>query len=219
LSPGVSGKRFTQSQTALTPFPFRWNTKLTYGVNVALGTSGSSPLAVKHRLALNGLYDPDITGTGHQPYQYDQMIAIYTKYLVRHAYVSLTFSNPSAAGLWVGWSVHTNTTSNDDPAGDELSSLIERPNFVCVPVSSAGNQAVTCEMKVPLAEIFGISQSQYETLADVYGAAYSANPVSLIYLDLFICDPNSLVSAQYVRVVGRIVFDAQFYDYAAPAQS
>lgn len=219
LSPGVDSRRFTQRQTALAPFPFRWDSKLTYGVNVAIGTSGSSPLATKYRLALNGLYDPDISGTGHQPYQYDQLIAIYTKYICKHAYVSLTFSNPSSPGMWVGWSIHTNTTSNDDPAGDPLDTLIERPNFTCVPISTAGNQQVTCEVRVPLCDVFGISAAQYAALPDVYGAAYSANPISLAYLDLFLCDPNSLVAAQYVRVVGRIVYDTQFFDYAAPSAS
>ncbi len=219
LAPGVSASRFTQRQSALAPFPFRWDARLTYGVNVAIGTAGSVPTASKYRLALNGLYDPDISGTGHQPYQYDQLIAIYTKYIARHAYVSITFSNPSSAGLWVGWSVHTNTTSNDDPAGKTLDDLIERPNFTCVPVSSSGNQQVTCEVRVPLCDVFGISPAQYAALPDVYGAAYSANPISIAYLDLFLCDPNSLVGAQYIRAVGRIVYDTQFFDYAAPAAS
>lgn len=197
----------------------RWNAKLTYGVNVALGTPGVSPAAVKHRFTVNGCYDPDITGTGHQPYQWDQMTQIYTKYLVRSAYVDITFNNPSAAGMWVGWTVHTNTTSNDDPAGQELSSLSERPNYTCVPLSSAGSQQVTCRMRIPINVLFGISQAQYQALPDLYGAAYNANPISMIYLDLFLVDPNSLVAAQYVRAVGRIVYDIQFFDYAAPTQS
>jgi len=217
--PRMSASLFTQSQTARAPFPNRWNAKLTYGVNVALGTPGVSPAAVKYRFALNGGYDPDITSTGHQPYQWDQLVLIYTKYIVRKAYVDLTFSNPSAGGMWVGWSTHTSTTSNDDPAGKSLSDLIERPNYVCVPVSTAGNQQITCRMQVPVCDVFGITQAQYDALPDVYGAAYSTNPVSLAYLDVFLCDPNSLVSAQYVRVVGRLVLDIQFFDYAAPSAS
>jgi hypothetical protein len=177
------------------------------------------PTAYKYRFSLNNLYDPDVSGTGNQPFQYDQLTAIYTKYIATRAHVEITFSNPSSPGMWVGWSIHTNTTSNDDPAGKSLADLISRPNFNCVPISSSGNQQITCKVVVPMNVVFGISQAQWMALPDVYGAAYNASPVGQAYLDLFLCDPNSLVSAQYIRAVGRIVYDTQFFDYAAPTAS
>jgi hypothetical protein len=214
----VSAQRYVETQSAVAPFPFRWNAKLTYGVNVALATPGGVPTAAKYRFRLNSLYDPDVTGTGAQPYMYDQLIAIYTKYIVRRCYVDITFANPSVAGLWVGWCYHTSTTSNDDPVGKELDNLISRPNFTCVPISDFGTQMVTCRIEVPLHLVFGLSASQYLSVTDQYGAAYNANPLSEAYLDLFIVDPNSL-GTSYVRAVGRLVYDCQFFDYAAPSQS
>lgn len=219
LQPGFSGGRFNAAQSALVPFPNRYDAKLTYGVNVALGTSGSSILATKYRLALNGLYDPDVSGTGHQPYFWDTVTAIYTKYIATVAHVDITFNSPNITGLWVGWSIHTNTTSNDDPAGKELSTLMERPNFACVPISTSGTEMVTCRVSVPLHEVFGISRAQYLALPDVYGAAFSANPLSLAYLDLFLVDPNAAVIVALVRAVGRITYDVQFFDYASPPVS
>ncbi len=218
LTPGVSPGRYVTTQTALAPFPFRWNAKLTYGVNVSIGTPGGLPTANKYRFRLNSLYDPDVTGTGSQPYQYDQLTAIYTKYIVRSAFVDITFSNPSVAGMWVGWSYHTSTTSNDDPTGKTLEDMMSRPNFTCVPISDFGTQQVTCRIKVPIHLVFGLSSAQYLSVTDQYGASYNANPLSQAYLDLFLVDPNSL-GISYVRAVGRIVYDAQFFDYAAPSAS
>ena len=192
---------------------------LTYGVNVAIGTAGSVPTAYKYRFRLNSLYDPDLSGTGNQPFQYDQLTAIYTKYIVRSAFVDLTFNNPTSAGMWVGWSIHTGTTNNDDPSGKTLDDIVSRPNFRCVPAITTGTQQVTIRERIPIHTVFGIAAGQYLPLTDAYGASYNANPTYPAYLDLYLIDPNSLVTPQYVRVVGRIVYDSQMFDYAAPAAS
>jgi hypothetical protein len=219
LAPGVSSKRYTQSQTGLAPFPFRWNARLTYGVNVAIGTSGSIPTATRYRFRLNSLYDPDWTATGNQPYQYDQMTAIYRRYIVRKAYVDLTFNNPTSPGMWVGWCIHTATNTQDDPTGKTLEDMISRPNFTVVPITTQGPQAVTLRVQIPLPEVFGLSPGQYMNVTDQYGADSTSNPLSEAYIDLFLVDPNSLVAAQYVRVAGRLVYDCQFFDYVAPNAS
>lgn len=211
--------RYNQSQTGLAPFPFRWNAHLTYGVNIAMNTVGSIPTANGYRFRLNSCYDPDFTGTGEQPYQYDQLTAIYTKYIVRSCRVHITFNDPTSSGMFVGWSYHTDTTNNDNPTGKTLGDIMSRPNFQCVPITSYGNESVSLSVNIPVHDIFGLSQSQYLSVTDQYGAAFNANPLSTAFLDLFILDPNSLVSPQYVRAVGRLIYDVQFFDYAAPSGS
>lgn len=42
-------------------------------------TSGVTSI---HQFTCNGLYDPDISGSGHQPMYYDQLMAIYNHYTV-----------------------------------------------------------------------------------------------------------------------------------------
>lgn len=186
---------------------------------MAPGTVGSIPTATKHRFRLNSLYDPDQTGTGEQPYYYDQLTAIYTKYIVRSCTVELTYNNPTTSGLWVGYSIHSNTTNNDDPSGKTLGDIMSRPNFVCMQIPETGEQQRSLRVTVPMHSVLGLSQAQYLSVTDQYGAAYNANPLAEIYMDLFILDPDSLVSPQYVRVAGRLIFDAQLFDYAAPSGS
>jgi len=219
LAPGVTNRRYTQSQTGLAPFPLRWNARLTYGVNVAVGTIGSIPTANSYRFRLNSLYDPDFSGLGNQPYQYDQLTAVYAKYIVYECHVDLTFTDPSTDGLWVGWSFHSDTDNNDTPNGLTLGDIMSRPNFRCVPINNTGQQFITIREHIPIHTVFGISRQQYAPLTDTYGAAYNANPVSNAYLDLFVLDPNSLVTPQYVRVAGRLVYTCQFFEYVAPAAS
>lgn len=45
----------------------------------------------------NGLYDPDVTGTGHQPLGFDQMQALFNEYLVLGSKIQLKMWNSSTA--------------------------------------------------------------------------------------------------------------------------
>lgn len=219
MQPGVTNRRYVQNQTALAPFPLRWNARLTYGVNVALGTAGNSSLASAHYFRLNSAYDFDFTGTGEQPYQYDQMTAIYKKYLVTAVTVDLTISDPSSDGLWVGWSLRPNSNTGDDPANKTLGDIMSRPTFRCVPLNNTGSQIVTIRERIPIHTIFGLSAQQYKSAFLDYGADWNSNPANVAFLSLFVIDPNSLLSPQYVRFAGRAVFEIQFFDYTAPSGS
>lgn len=44
-------------------------------------------------LCCNNLYDPNYSSTGHQPYGYDQMKALYNAYNVLYAKITVTFCN------------------------------------------------------------------------------------------------------------------------------
>lgn len=76
---------------------------LTYDETIQL-TSG--PAMVTHYFALNGLYDPNITGTGHQPMYYDQIMALYNHYHVLGTKMTIKVlpddanTTPSKVVLW-----------------------------------------------------------------------------------------------------------------------
>ncbi len=210
---------FRQVGTAAAPFPMRWDTKLVYGVNVTLTTAGSVALGTYYRFRLNSLYDPDVTGTGHQPYQYDQLTAIYQNYIVKGCYVDLTFTDPTADGVWVGWSWHSSDSSNDDPSTLLLDAMLERPNFTCYPLNNTGAQSATVRQYFDMPTCFGQTRTEYFGDLTTHASAYNNNPSKGIHLDVFLCDPTANVGTRSVRISGRLVFDAQFYNYLAPAQS
>lgn len=49
--------------------------------------------AAYHTFSVNGLYDPDITGVGHQPYGHDQLMLFYQHYTVTNTKITLVASN------------------------------------------------------------------------------------------------------------------------------
>lgn len=79
-------------------------------ISVQPGVSG---IADYHVFSANGLFDPDITGVGHQPAGFDQLMSLYDHYTVISSAISCTFANTDPARrsiIGVGW--------NDDATPD-----------------------------------------------------------------------------------------------------
>lgn len=78
------------------PFPLRLRNTLRYHSEVqvitdAIGFSG-------YVFSANGLYDPDITGVGHQPMYFDQLTAIYNHYTVQASKCKITVVRSGVGG-------------------------------------------------------------------------------------------------------------------------
>lgn len=58
--------------------------------------SAGAGLGNAHVWSANSLYDPDVTGVGHQPYGRDEMVVIYGKYRVTEARIRVSFFNTSS---------------------------------------------------------------------------------------------------------------------------
>lgn len=115
-------------------FPKMVKTKLHYCDNfiltaIASGTTGTQ------QFIINGLYDFDFTGTGHQPYYFDQYMAIYDHYHVIGAKITVDFINTSTTPIVVGGYI------NDDTAVSvgTLSAFQEQPfsKYAVLPPASA----------------------------------------------------------------------------------
>lgn len=65
------------------PFPAKQMARMRYSTDVTI-TPGTGSAGV-HTFAANGLFDPDITGTGHQPYGYDTYATLFFRYKVLKA--------------------------------------------------------------------------------------------------------------------------------------
>lgn len=73
-------------------------------------TSGASA-AGAYVISCNGLYDPDITGTGPQPMSFDQAMLFFNHYTVHKARIRVTFqSNSTNLRATVGLFVSGSTT-------------------------------------------------------------------------------------------------------------
>lgn len=92
-----------QKEGIFSIFPNILKTKLPYSQDFGLSTGTlSSVFGPEQSFRLNAPFDPDFTGTGHQPYGYDQLTPFYNKCMVTAVDIEVTFYDPSADGLACG---------------------------------------------------------------------------------------------------------------------
>lgn len=73
-----------------------YRTTMRYRDQLVSLNPGIGGLAASHVFTVNGLYDPDITGVGHQPAGFDQIMEFYDHYCVTYARITCTFTNLDA---------------------------------------------------------------------------------------------------------------------------
>jgi len=82
--PGLSVPR------GINGFPMEIRTTLKYCDSIQLNSASAA--IDKYVFRMNSLFDPDLTGTGHQPYYFDQYAAIYSRYCVIGSKLTAEFS-------------------------------------------------------------------------------------------------------------------------------
>lgn len=75
-------------------FPYKKTCHLRYSTNFQLTTNVG--VVASYVFASNGLFDPDVTGTGHQPMGFDQMMLSYNHYCVLSSRIIVTAVNTTS---------------------------------------------------------------------------------------------------------------------------
>jgi hypothetical protein len=135
----------------------------------------------------NGVYDPDITGTGGQPRFFDQWAAMYGRYCVEASSITAVFiagSSTSTYTAMCGIDVRSDVTAQTT-YGSYLEGRLTR---VKPHVPNSGGPAV-CTVKhgVNVAKWFALTQASDR---DSLTAATSANPAQQLYYHVFASDAD-----------------------------
>lgn len=193
------------------PFPQRKYCQLRYSDNITI-TAPATNLAFEYIFSMNGLYDPDFTGTGHEPYGYDTMALLYNLYIVRGAFVKIEWYDPSADGVQVGYRIQGSSVS-----GATVSALEESPLTSCTSISNTGNQKVRQNIYIRPWDAIGSTKYQYLNDMNANGAAVTANPTVQAYLRLFALSTSG--AAVTVKFKIEIIYFCEFYNRVTLSQS
>lgn len=88
--------------------------KFTYADSFTLNPAAA--LADQYIYSCNGIYDPDITGIGHQPRGFDQVMSLYDHYVVIGAKLTLYAWNPDTTyGNMTTVHIQDDATTTTDP--------------------------------------------------------------------------------------------------------
>lgn len=179
----IRRKRKKRTMTTSVPraFPmgkrYRWTTR--YVTQYVTLDPGAGGIPVNYVFSMNGLYDPNITGVGHQPIGFDQFVGImYDHYTVVASKATVTFNNTDtdASQIAVISLKDTNTTSTN------IEQIIENGmSKHCVLGQSNAQSVKTLSLGCNVSKFFGKDNVLDST---TYQGSASANPSDQVYLHL-----------------------------------
>jgi hypothetical protein len=203
--------RVAMGFSGYTPLPSRLHVRLKY-VSTDTLTSGVTPgLKV---FSANGLYDPDITGTGHQPRGFDQVIALYDHYVVLSSKCKVHFSATTNVCI-VGIQLQSSSTAQSD--------FIDYTEQARCEYSMAPYVATTGGVPEPREHHMDFHAKEFMSIPDPITATklqgtILANPADQAYYHVFVQHTDGSTSAGTVAVT-ELIFDAVFFEPVPVASS
>ncbi len=155
----------------------------------------------------NGLYDPDITGTGHQPIGFDQMMLSYYHYCVLRSRIRVIFHNETAAYVTVAIAVRATST-----LVTTQNQILEDGLVVVTPLmqTSVTTGNATLEAVCDIAKFGGVRQLRDNSL---YRGDVANNPAEQSYFHLYGWDPET-ATQRTVSFQVLIEYEAVFMEPA-----
>lgn len=161
---------------------------------------------------LNSLYDPEYTGTGHQPRDFDTWASVYHKYRVLETLVELDVRQRASHGIYV-CAIPSNSstalTASDFPQ--------ELPRAVRLGMTSPNQPVARMVQKFDLRALLGMTREEFRG-DDETGASVTANPAQSVYLHVFANQIDGATAADFELAI-RMRFRCEFYDRKVSAPS
>jgi len=166
----------------------------------------------------NGMFDPNITSTGHQPRGFDQLMAFYDHYTVTSSKIKVTFQKQAAQQIdnqIVGIVVYDTV-----PAFTNLTDAIESRRVTYKPTETGGTTSRHSPIILTQSCNMLKQHSTQAVLAktDLSGTA-SANPTEQTYYGIFAGANYAGVDATFWIVTALIEYTATFTEPVNPASS
>ena len=186
------------------PFPRTTTRKLKYVESFGLDSSTASALAT-YVFSCNGLYDPNITGTGHQPYGFDQLMALYNHYEVLSSKIKITIADSNATNS-IGLICRVDANGNLNTSNLQL--IMEQPDTKKVIFNPAEAHRTILRHSWNQRKFFGKRKAGDEALCGTGGN----NPAesSFYIIGLASVDPNANAPNMYLTV--EIDYVARFFE-------
>lgn len=199
------------------PMPNKFATKLRYVGQTTLNP-GVAGIAGVHVINAIGLYDPDITGVGHQPRGFDQIMAMYDHYQVIGSKITVSFTqqygntyNPMYVGIALKDDSTPYTDANDYLEGRNLVSTVMPAHYVNNP-ATIRTLSKTFSLRKFLSVTKAMSSNQYRGTS-------GTNPNDSAYFHIFGAPVNSGADEPSFVINFRIDFIAVFTEPRQPASS
>lgn len=201
----ASMNRHLSVPRGITGFPSSLVTKLRYHEGMTFPSAAG--VVSTNIFRANSLFDTNETGTGHQPMFFDQLTAVYARYVVKRSTIKVTF-NPvtetAATSMWVAGIV-----------GQSSGTLSSDPNINCEQAHSVWTD-INGRNGGPNQKTLYLTYTPESCLNLTYkdtdaGALTNANPDQTYKFVVWTADRQATGTTNLVAEV-EIIFEVEFSD-------
>jgi len=180
-----------------------YQTNMLYDEN-ALTVTGTTGAIGNYFFRMNDAFDPNSTGTGHQPMGFDQMMLMFEQFFVLRAHVRLRAWNSASVTAVLGLQLRPDTT-NIPPEQCEEIGLIRS-----VRLAAKGTFGDYKEINLvcDCPKYFGLTKQSYIANTFSFGGTAAATPAEIVYCDVICYD---LSGASTVTVVFEITISYDIF--------
>lgn len=172
-------------------------------------TSQTGLLGTQQAYLMNSIYDPNSTGTGHQPYGHDTLATIYNKYRVLNCRVQIVFTTPGGASDMICAMAPSSNTSAG-MTGLQLYQVQEWPQSVCGILPSSGERRCVLQQTYDMSVQAGVAKAVYAA-GDEYEATIGSSPSKAVFLTFNVgCVDGT--NSQTCKAHVLLEFDVVFFD-------
>jgi len=165
-----------------------------------------------HAFNGNGLYDPDDTGTGHQPRGFDQMKALYRTYKVNASTIRVRFVGTST-GAGVVCGLFADASSDSNPTTAYIYDVLEIYKNNAILSNTDGSRSI-----VELTDRRTTTSMQYNKESDSSEALMTANPGNTWLWRIIVW--NAHTSAAFTgQIFVDLTYEAEFSEPVEPLYS
>jgi len=194
-------------QTPLFPPSTVRRGQLYYEYQLVMGTTLGVPTS--YVFSANGAFDPNITGTGHQPMGFDQMMSLYDQYCVMSSSIQVTFAGLSTSVARVALMLYDQPVASTDPSRLVENGLAKMGVLATSAAVNAHYSVCTLNLHCDVGKYFGVPFSELKVNPSFIGTA-AANPTEQVY---FIVDLWGGFSATTMTLVFDVLLSYDIYYY------
>lgn len=195
----------TQLQNMPLPRTPHFQTGMVYYEN-GLTITGTTGAIGNYFFRANDAFDPNQTGTGHQPMGFDQMMLLFEQFYVLRAHMRVRFSNTGNNTAVAGVALTPDTTSIVPESSQEQGLL--RSRMLMKSGETGDHQVINLTCDTPT--YFGVRRQPYIASSLYQGTAGNV-PTELCYFKLFIYSLDATSTATVTFDV-TITYDVFFQE-------
>lgn len=178
-----------------------------------LELTGTAGVLQVYYYSANGVYDPDVTGTGHQPVGFDQAMLFYEQYVVMRSTITVTFfANTSSARVGV--------FLNPDTSNPTLGAIMENGYVKSqLIVATTGRWTVTrITLHCDSIAYFNSRTKNLHMMRDNFTGTSAANPAEQVYFGIFTFNALNSSNTDVLFDV-ELSYDVRFWEPRKISQS